>query len=347
MNTLAIHTDHKPLTLFLNSSQHEGIYANWVDGLHQLNIHITYIPGLKNKVADGPLRTLFATPECEEEERVKHVLEDFQSQGPQWVWKDGKGGYSEFLDDLTKEEKSQVLQTGTFAGVSVYSITADASWQDSYLQSAWFGDLYCFLHAGIQPLRSQMVSKSLDYYLNPADGLLYYYHPRYEFRLLCIPKNWIARVLREAHDEVGHWGKRPTIARLHRHFYWPRRSSDIDDYITGCVPCIQHNSQTATKPVRPVLSFSPKAFGAWILSGPSRKRFGVSHMSSVLSTTSRLTPWGTPPKVPLPKQPYPACLSYAFQHLPRPDEIYCDPGTHFTSASNFQLKAHALQRVEF
>lgn len=63
-NPGVIFTDHKPLLYFLNSENHEGIYARWVFELRQLNVSIQYIRGEKNKVAYGLSRTLFNEPNC-------------------------------------------------------------------------------------------------------------------------------------------------------------------------------------------------------------------------------------------------------------------------------------------
>lgn len=59
-----IHTDHRPLTHFFKTDTHEGIYGHWADQLRQLNVKIEYIPGHRNKVADGLSRTLFDDVEC-------------------------------------------------------------------------------------------------------------------------------------------------------------------------------------------------------------------------------------------------------------------------------------------
>lgn len=46
-----VHTNHKPLTHFLTTDAHEGIYGHWADRLRHLNVLIKYIPGHRNKVA--------------------------------------------------------------------------------------------------------------------------------------------------------------------------------------------------------------------------------------------------------------------------------------------------------
>ena len=68
-------TDHKPLTHFLGSDLHEGVYGNWADQLRRLNIKIKYLPGPRNKVADGLSRTLFQDADCADTPRGTAVTQ--------------------------------------------------------------------------------------------------------------------------------------------------------------------------------------------------------------------------------------------------------------------------------
>jgi hypothetical protein len=98
-----IHTDHKPLVQFLASDLHEGIYGRWAAKMRELSLEIRHIPGHRNKVVYGLSRTLFADQDCAMDEVTRAVQAEVEKQGPQWVWKDGKGGFTDFLNSLTKE----------------------------------------------------------------------------------------------------------------------------------------------------------------------------------------------------------------------------------------------------
>lgn len=80
-----IYTDHKPLTHFLKSDAHEGIYGHWADQLRGLNIVIKYIPGQRNKVADGLSQTLFYSEDCGTDENVKEMTKILRREGAQWI----------------------------------------------------------------------------------------------------------------------------------------------------------------------------------------------------------------------------------------------------------------------
>lgn len=116
-----IHTDHKPLVHFLKSDLHEGIYGHRADQLRRLNIEIKYIPGPRNKVADGLSRTLFDEV-CSETHAVIDMYEALRKKGPHWVWKDGKGGYEEMLSRLSPHSRSEMIDHSTVDGVVLHAL---------------------------------------------------------------------------------------------------------------------------------------------------------------------------------------------------------------------------------
>ena len=129
-----VHTDHKPLTHFLASDLHEGIYGHWADRLRRLSITIQYVPGHRKKVADGLSRTVFEDAECSESGRVLQIREELTNRGPKWVWKDGAGGFDAFVRSLDQQKKEEVLEHGTVDGLSVFCVSAvpqDRSWKGS------------------------------------------------------------------------------------------------------------------------------------------------------------------------------------------------------------------------
>ncbi len=119
-----VHTDHKPLTHFLKSDLHERTYGHWADILRRLNLTIQYIPGPRNKVADGLSRTLFHASDCAESPAIARVSELLSEQGPKWIWKDGKDGVESFLKSLDQVGVQEVVDQGTLHGVSAFTLEA-------------------------------------------------------------------------------------------------------------------------------------------------------------------------------------------------------------------------------
>lgn len=93
-----VHTDHKPLVFFLDSEDHEGIYARWVFEVRQLNLTIHYIQGERNKIADGLSRTLFHHPECDSDPFVRETFAKLKINGQYWLWKDGAGVFNDLMN---------------------------------------------------------------------------------------------------------------------------------------------------------------------------------------------------------------------------------------------------------
>ena len=90
----------------MKSDLHEGIYGHWADSLRRLNIEIKYIPGPRNKVADGLSRTLFHTDL--KDASVEDCSKMLADQGPRWIWKDG---YTLMIHDVIFHEALTVWTT--------------------------------------------------------------------------------------------------------------------------------------------------------------------------------------------------------------------------------------------
>lgn len=331
-NTTTIHTDHRPLTRFLKSDLHEGIYGHWADQLRRLNVDIRYIPGPRNKVADALSRTIFPGDECCPSQKIRDALGELQKD-PMWVWKDGKGGYEEFLRSLSENEKGEVIQGGTYHGASVFTTTATIAsdgpevWRASYLQSAWFKDYYTYLESGNLPEDgARVLRKALDYRIDEETGLLWIHH-RNTF-LPCIPERKVAAVLREVHDNSGHWGKITTLTKLRGMAYWPGQSSDVERYISGCIQCAQHGPATRSQPLHSVQVMRPFDLAAMDFMGPFEKtakgnRY-IFHFMDYFSRFSIPTATKTADVPDVIR-----CLRKVFQRYRKPVEIYNDHGQHF------------------
>lgn len=254
------HTDHKPLVSFLRSANQEGIYATWAADLRQLHCKITYIPGPRNKVADSLSRTLFFDEGCHGTPEMEEALSSLKSEGGHWVWKDGKGGFEEFLRTLNDPERQEVIDDGTWNGVNVFMFETNFidSWKEYYDQSDWFGDVFRMLNTGLPigtPNGSCKDKNALDFRF--ADDRLWKWDTRLGEYLLCIPEGRVRQVLEDAHDRTGHWEEQASRARLVRRVYWLKLSDDVRRYIRGCRQCARYAVQTQRTPNRPVLTFRP------------------------------------------------------------------------------------------
>ena len=77
------------------------------------------------------------------------------------------------------------------------------------------------------------------------NGLLYFEDADSRLRL-CVPNSERSAIVKAIHDEAHegtHAGWERTLASAREHFYWPRMSSDMKEYVSSCDPCqkIKHN----------------------------------------------------------------------------------------------------------
>ena len=141
-----------------------------------------YIPGKRNKVADGLSRTLFPDENCLFDADIEKASAALNKEGAEWVWKDGKGGYQEFLDRLQPDQWTEVVEQGTLSGENVFQVFSTEirsldpksdSWDMAYKTSVWFGATYNVLSdmTTDSSLKASEFSQALDYRID-SKGIL-------------------------------------------------------------------------------------------------------------------------------------------------------------------------------
>ena len=121
------------------------------------------------------------------------------------MWKDGAGGFDAFVRLLDRQKKEKALEYGMVDGLSVFCVSAipqDRSWKAEYAASAWFGEIYRFLHDEYATMSPSviLIRRAFDYRI--VNDILWK-HQR-EYYILCVPESKVLAVLQEAHDQSGH-----------------------------------------------------------------------------------------------------------------------------------------------
>jgi len=122
------------------------------------------------------------------------------------------------------------------------------SWARAYQDSGWFSKIYEILTGDPINTSASQVKEAFNYRI--FNNILWIY--RRELYLPCIPESKVLAVLREAHDDSGHWAKTGTLARLRGLCYWPNQSGDVEKYIAGCLECARHGPATRSQLLNPV-----------------------------------------------------------------------------------------------
>lgn len=89
-----------------------------------------------------------------------------------------------------------------------------------------------------------------------SNGLLYHLG-RFDVKLgsrrwtLCVPKEKVAEVLSEQHENLSHPGYWKTLKTIQRIYYWPRMYEEIAEFIRACTVCkqVKHTNENTRVPI--------------------------------------------------------------------------------------------------
>ncbi|POS82413.1 hypothetical protein EPUL_005317, partial [Erysiphe pulchra] len=231
--------------------------------------------------------TLFVDPTNETDASLENFgqIKKVRNKEPEWVWKDGKGGYAALIEQIYKFHQAKITDTiklgwsdssnsyfmgieSNIADFSIPSTQLDSIEQhlcrvscnavdlapiNKALQSSnWFGHIYELHRTNVIPPNLHRLKRRI--FLNLArrhriiDNNLFI-----EIRGIwkrCVSELEVGAVLFAAHDEAGHHAARLTSGKL-RYYYWPRISKDTHDYILGCLYCAKHGTARLTQSQSP------------------------------------------------------------------------------------------------
>ena len=217
----------------------------------------------------------------------------------------------------------EAVDPTTEAGIMDQAEDIPADWQDAYHACPWFSNIYKYLSCGTPPPTAYECNKALDYRI--SKGRLWVKHRGSHFP--CIPQLKVLQVIQEAHDDCGHWGRTATLAKL-REFYWPRKSDDVDVYISGCLLCARHGPAIRSQLLQPVATTYPfELFGIDFIGPLPTSRKGKRYILNCVCYFSRFViPFATSTDK---AKDVIWSLSLLFNLFRKPNHIYCDRGPHF------------------
>ena len=137
-------------------------------------------------------------------------------------------------------------------------------------------------------------------------------------------------VLREVHDDEGHWGKTATLARLRGLAYWPEQTVDVERYIAGCTDCARYGPATRSQPLHPIMVLKPfQLLGMdWIGPLPTTSS-GNRFIFNVLCYFLRFSITFASPTDDV--EDVIMSLEEVFTRFTKPAATYMDSGQHFNN----------------
>ncbi|KAL1254106.1 hypothetical protein QQF64_016335 [Cirrhinus molitorella] len=131
---------------------------------------------------------------------------------------------------------------------------------------------------------------------------------------------------------AGHLGKRKTIARIRKYFYWPGLNAEVAQYCRSCPECqkvsIQSPCRVPLQPL-PIIGTPFERLGMDVIGPVERSRSGNRFMLVVTDYATRYPEVFSLKSI---KAKYVAtCLMQLFSRVGFPSEILTDQGTNFMS----------------
>ena len=117
-----IHMNHKFLIWFLTLNLHDDIYDYWTVKMRELNLEIKHIFESRNKMMNELSRTFFDNFNCHMNAVSKIVQQELKKKSFQWVWKNDKKDFTEFLNILIQNQFLEIIKHEILHDISIHVI---------------------------------------------------------------------------------------------------------------------------------------------------------------------------------------------------------------------------------
>ena len=236
-----VYTDNNPLTYVLTTAQLDATGHRWVAALAAFNFDIKYRSGKSNIDADA-LSRLDSSTSVIETDVVQAIC---QEQQP-WI---------HALSLQIPEEADTVHPTSHFFL---------SKWKEYQRRDPVISPILPFVRNELCPSKSQVPSDTWPLLrefdkLQYKDGGLFRKVTIDDVSIdqIVLPSCLRHVVLRQLHDDMGHMGRDRTTHLVKERFFWPKMSSEVDNYVASCRRCLQRKKPTNFAPLVPITTSQP------------------------------------------------------------------------------------------
>ena len=271
-NKFTIYTDNNPLTYVLSTAKLDSTGHRWLQALSTYNFQIIYKSGKSNIDADSLSRLPFL-----ENQRAKTETNCFFST----VFPKGDM-VSQETSILNHDVVHAICLNHSIPFIECLALSAEItdtldlegieSLSSRDMRSAQCTDqllskMINFVKMGKKPNLKQLPSSpETQLLLNNFDRLVL------ENGVLCrkinfesenklqivLPSCFRQTALRGLHDDIGHHGRDRTLDLVRERFYWPRMSSEVENYVKQCDRCLRRKAPTNVRtPLVNIKTYQP------------------------------------------------------------------------------------------
>ena len=231
-------TDNNPITYVLSSAKVDATGHRWLADLSNFSFKIKYKPGPQNKDADALSRI------CWSEEQVKSALSGVRQ--------------AEAL--LTVVSLTQdVLVDDDVAGNTA---TSPEDWQQIQSADSSLRSVVTVLNGGKLPVQTSAETKLLmreikSLFLEKGVLCRKRIVNGVDCRQIVLPVSQRRKIFHALHTDLGHPGRDKTLEVIRTRFFWPKMTSQIDEWIKACPRCLRRKSVPDVAPLHSIHSTQP------------------------------------------------------------------------------------------
>lgn len=285
VKNLHVEVDAKYIKGMLNEPdlQPNATINRWIQGILLFDFKLVHVPAAQHKGPDALSRRPLGEGEEAEED-----------DGDEWL--DNIALYAGLTPGEAHQE-FECRQAITTRGIPKALVTTSTT-QDVTLQNIFhFLDTLELPEFPSAPARFKFLRKCQQYFVK--EGRLYRRYPHRMPVRVILNQDERLRILKEAHDDLGHKGEQATFETIRLRFFWPFYHSDTRQYVSSCRECQIRSTKKVEVPLiisTPVdlfykvhmdVMFMPKARGYTCIIACRDDLSGVTETRALRSANSK------------------------------------------------------------